>query len=328
MKKSSDEGADLLYTFETEPVVPSVDVQLFVPKPVEKKEVGEIQVNEAIRQMAFFYAKWESVEDRPVQEGDFIMIDLDTMEGDEKKRIFNQVRFEVKPEKMAHWMRHLVLKAKVGDVLEGLSEPDDTATEEEKKEFEPKKVWVHLRKVEKSTLPEMNDEFAQKLGAPTVAAMHELVLGVLTKQVEDKANDDLREQVNHFLVTTYAFDLPKSLIDAEFEHRLNQAKKNPEFEAHLHKISGEEREKIFARIREETTQSLRLFYLSKKIVFDAKISITHQEVQARAVAHRRSNSMGFEAGAQLSKEEFALALSMVFLSKAQDFLLVPDHKSV
>ena len=67
------------------------------------------------------------------------MIDLDTFEGDTAKRVFDEVRFEVKPERMALWMRNLVLNAKEGDVLEGLSEPDDTATEAEKKEFLPRK---------------------------------------------------------------------------------------------------------------------------------------------------------------------------------------------
>ncbi len=321
LKKMSEESAELAFIFETEPSVPSVDPKLFVPRLIEKKEVGEKEVDEAIRQMAFFYAKWDVVEDRPIQEGDFIMIDLDTFEGEETKRVFNEVRFEVQPERMAAWMRNLVLNAKVGDVLEGFSEPDDTATDAEKREFLPKKVRVYIRKVEKAALPEMNDEFAKKVGAPDIAGMHDLVQGVLRKQVEDKFLDDLREQVNHFLVTNYSFDLPRSLIQAEFDHRYARAKENPEFEEHMQKASEENKKKIEGRIREETIQSLRLFYLSKQIVQEAKIPITHQEVNRRAVEHRRKNSMGIESGSSLSKEEYALALSMVFLTKAQDFII-------
>ncbi|HSX13897.1 MAG TPA: trigger factor [Chlamydiales bacterium] len=310
LKKLDDSGATLLFVFETEPTPPTVDPKLFVAKPVERKEVGEKEVNEAIRQMAFFYAKWESIFDRPIQEGDFIMIDLDS----DGKRVFDQVRFEVKPERMAEWMRKLVLNAKVGDVLEGLSEPDETATEEEKKEFLPKKVHITIRKVERAFLPEIDDEFAKKVGASDVAGMRNLVEGVLKKQIEDKANQDLREQVSHFLVTTYLFDLPDSLIRAEFQHRLAQMNQNPEFQ----KMSREEKEKIEARIRNETEQSLRLFYLSKQVVQDAKISITHQEVEQRAVEHHRYQAA---AGENLSKEEYALAVSMVFLSKAQDYII-------
>lgn len=319
---SQDEsGAQLKFVFETEPVVPSVDPKLFVPKPIDQKEVGEVQVNEAIRQMAFFFAKWELVEDRPVQEGDFIVIDLDTIDGDSVQRVFNQVRFEVVPERMANWMRQLVLNAKIGDVVEGVSEPDNGATEEEKREFQPKKVRLSVLKVEKATLPEMDDEFAKKVGAQDVAGMHDMVMGVLKRQVEDKAQNDLREQVNDFLVTTYMFDLPLSLVEAEYKHRYSQGMRNPEFKSHIEKAGKEERKKMEDRIREETDQSLRLFYLSKQIVQDAKIPITHNEVQQRAVEQRRENRMAMESGEQIGKEEFALALSTVFLTKAQDFII-------
>lgn len=324
MKSYEEEGAKLHYMFETEPEVPTVDPKLFTPKPIEKKEVGETEIQEAIRQMAFFYAKWEPVQDRPVEEGDFIVIDLDTLEGDETNRVFDQVRFEVKKERMAQWMRDLVANAKAGDVLEGTSRPDDTASQEEKKEFAPKNVRLHVRVVEKAILPEMDDEFAKKIGAPDVAGMSTLVEGVLKKQVDDKADQDLREQVNHFLVTTYTFDIPKSLMEEEFNHRLNGAMKNPEFEAHMGKASEEEKGKIEARIKDETTHSLRLFYIARKIVQEGKIPVTNEEINHQAVERRRMHPAAQNLGNEISREEYALALSTVFLSKAQDFILSKD----
>lgn len=315
LKGMSDAGADVIFRFETEPVAPSVDPKLFVKKAVESKEVGEKEIDEAIRQMAFFYAKWEDMPEQAVQEGDFIMIDLDTIDG-EPKRVFDQVRFEVKPERMANWMRNLVIGAKTGDVLEGVSEPDENA--DDKEEFSPKKVRVTIRKVERATLPPMDDEFAKKVGANDVAGMRDLVGGILKKQVEDKADSDLREQVNHFLVTRYVFDIPESLVRSEFEHRYSKAKQNPEFLKHIENV--DERKKIEERIKTETEQSLRLFYLSKHIVEEAKLPISHQEVNRRAVEHRKSAP--WETGnAEISKEEYALAVSMVFLSKAQDFVM-------
>ncbi len=330
MKSFEEEGAKLHYMFETEPVAQVVDPTLFTPKPVEKKEVGETEINEAIRQMAFFYAKWEPVQDRPIEEGDFIVIDLDTLEGEETNRVFDQVRFEVKKERMAQWMRELVANAKAGDVLEGTSRPDDTASLDEKKEFAPKKVRLHVRVVEKASLPKMDDEFAKKIGAPDVAGMNTLVEGVLKKQVEDKANQDLREQVNHFLVTTYEFDIPKSLVQEEFKHRLNGAMKNSEFQAHMAKASPEEKEKIEARMKDETTHSLRLFYLSRQIVQEGKIPVTNEEINHRAVEQRKMHPAARNLGNEISREEYALALSTVFLSKAQDFILkraIPDVDS-
>ena len=321
MKSFDEEGAKLHFVFETEPDTPEIDAKKFSQKPIEKKEVGEKEIQEAIRQMAFYYAKWEPVADRPIEEGDFIVIDLDTIDGEEVNRVFDQVRFEVQKERMAQWMRELVKNAKAGDILEGTSYPDDTASEEEKKEFAPKKIRLHVKVVEKATLPEMNDEFAKKVGSPDIASMNTLVERMLKTQVDDKADRDLREQVNHFLVTNYEFDLPKSLVDEEFKHRLNSGMNNPEFKAHMEKASKEEREKIEERIRTETKHSLRLFYLSRKIVQDAKISVTQEEINQRAIEQRKMHPGSQGLGNEISREEFALALSMVFLNKAQDHIL-------
>jgi FKBP-type peptidyl-prolyl cis-trans isomerase (trigger factor) len=262
---------------------------------VAKRLVEDREVDEAIRQASFFYADWKEVKDRAVQEGGFIMIDLDVEENGEKKRVFNRVRFEVRPEKMAVWMRNLVLNAKAGDILEGMSEPDADSGDV----MPPKKVFVHLLHVEEAVLPAIDDVFAKKLGAPSAAALPGLVREVLQKQLDDKAQDDLRESVNEFLVANYVFDLPASLLDAEVEHRVSQQPN----------VAKE-------KLEEEALQSLRLFYLSKQIVADHKIPISHQEVNQQAIKHRPKGS-----GTEIAKEEYALALSMVFLRKAQDFIL-------
>ncbi|MES2273087.1 MAG: trigger factor, partial [Chlamydiota bacterium] len=199
LKGQSEESAELLFSFETEPKIPTPDPKLFSPKPIQRAEVAEKQIDEAVRQMQFFYAKWNLVQDRPIQEGDYIMIDLDTIEGETVQKVFHHVRFEVSSQRMASWMKKLVLSAKSGDVLEGLSEPDDTASPEDLATFKPKKVRVSILKVEEATLPELTDEFAAKVGAADVTQMRESISNLLTKQVEEKAYTELCEQVNDFL---------------------------------------------------------------------------------------------------------------------------------
>jgi trigger factor len=321
VQKVSDDTADLLFSFETEPVVPELHLNRFSVKPVEMKKVGDVELEEAIRQMSFFYAQWRDVEDRPVKEGDFIIIDLDTVEGETVRRVFDQIRFEVVPSRMANWMRKLVLNAKIGDVLEGLSEPDADATDEEKREFQPKTVRLYVRKVEEPLLPEINDEFAKKVGAPDVAGMHDLVKGILVSQVENQAKEETREQVNRFLVSQYVFELPRSLLEAEYQHRFSEAQKNHEFRRDYSRMSDAEKKKVQQQIFNESEKSLRLFYLTKQVVQNEKIPITHKEINERAVAQRKSQAMGSDGEGQISQQEYAFALSLVFLTKVQDFML-------
>lgn len=327
LQKLSDEGAELVFSFETEPSVPSVDPKRFEPKAFERPQVTEKEINEAIQQMQFFFAEWKAVENRPVQEKDYLLIDLDAIEDDETvQRVFTSVRFEVSKERMAEWMQKLVLGANVGDVLEGTSEPDAGATEEEKREFKPKKVRLTILQLEEASLPELNDEFAKKVGAKDVDAMRQLVTDMLNRQLDEKARDTLREQVNDFLIEQYAFEIPQSLTMVEKEHRQRQLFQNPAFRRDWEKMSQEERKSHDEHLTDESTHAVRLFYVSRQIVRNANIGITHKEIQDEAVATLRSHGQQIPVD-QIPKEVYALALSKVILAHAQDYIIRAQKES-
>lgn len=321
LKKQDEEGAELVFTFETEPKVPSVDAQLFTPKPVARAQVSEKEIEEAVRQMQFFYAQWKPVLDRPVQDGDYIMIDLDTVEGEETQRVFHHIRFEVSKERMADWMKKLVQGAKTGDVLEGMSEVDDTATEEEKNTFKPKKVRISLLKVEEAILPAIDEEFAKKVGAKDAAHMRESIAEILNRNADEQAKKEMREQVSDFLIGHYPFELPQSLIDTERKHRHAQQMQDPKLKASWDKMSLEERKKHEAELADEASQAVRLFYLSRQFVNDAKIPVTHKDVQDEAIQLLQSHGNRNIDADRIPKEVYALALSKVILAKAQDAIL-------
>jgi trigger factor len=320
LKNRSEEGFELVFSFETEPQIPEVDASRFTPKSVDRAEVGEKQIEEAIRQMRFFYAQWKLVTDRAIQDGDYIMIDLDTIEGENVQRVFNHIRFEVSKDRMANWMKKLVEGARAGDILNGISEADETATEAEKAEFKPKNVRITILKVEEASLPELDDAFAKKVGASDIAHMRQSITDLLNKQADDKVHNELREQVNDFLIENYLFDLPQSLIETEKKHRLNQLMQDPKFKPDWQKMSSEEKKTLEQKLTHESEQAVRLFYLSRQIVQSAKIPVTHQEVQNEAISIYQSYGRTIQAD-QLPKEIYALALSKVILAKAQDFVM-------
>ena len=134
VKDKSKEKAVLAFSFETEPTVPVIDAKKFKPKKVAKPKVGTKQVDEAIRQIQFYHAKW-TTEDRAVKEGDYIIIDLENMEEKPPLMVFEETRFEVSKEQMADWMRKLVIGMKPQETKEGTSVADKDASEKEKKEF-------------------------------------------------------------------------------------------------------------------------------------------------------------------------------------------------
>lgn len=318
IKVESETQLELVFRFETEPTVPSVDISLFNVEPVKVMEVEEKHIDEAIRQMAFFHAEWKTIEDRPVQEGDFVIIDVETLEGDKWEKVFNQVRFEVIPEKMAAWMRRLLIGQLMGAVTEGMSEPDADASEQDKIEFKPKQARVRLLKVETAALPPIDDAFAQQVGAENVAAMRNLVADVLRRQVSEQKEQKIRAQVNAFLMKTYDFDLPSSLVQSEEEHRWQEILRDPQAKKAWENMSEEEKSKRREDVRLDAKASLRLFYLARQIVRDAKLPVTQQEIQDKAISLHQSMHRETE---EIAKEEYAVAFSNVLLTKAQDFVM-------
>lgn len=323
---SLENGAKVIFTYETDPEVPAVDPKAFKLKAGKKAPVTDKEVDEAIRQLRFFYAKWNEA-DRPVQEGDFIIIDLDSLETDPPARVFSDTRFEVSDAGMAQWMKNLVIGAKALESLKGISKPDHNAGDEEKEKFEPKKVLVTIKKIEEATLPELNDELAKKIGASTVEQMKQSVKNMLIQKAEAAHNQENRKQVSEFLLNTCKFEIPESLIKTEVEYKRNSYLQNPEFKKKYDKMSDQDRENFESEVQKHSEQALRIFYISKKIVSDFDIKISDEEIMRRAV-----NILYKETGKKIEpkdipKDIYALAFSGLVLMKAEDYILDQSLKT-
>jgi len=323
---SLEKGANISFSYETEPEVPTIDPKAFKLEEEEKAVVSQKEVDEAIRQVRFFYATWKEV-DRPIKEGDYIIIDLDSLEEEKPQRIFNDTRFEVSDKGMTKWMQKLVLGAKKGDALKSISKPDAKPSKKEKEEFEERKVLVTIKKIEEATLPEIDDEFAKKIGANTTKEMSESIKKMLIQQAETTHNQENRQKVSKFLLDTYKFDVPDSLIKTEIEYRRNTYLKNPEFSKKYPKMNEKEKAAFEEEILKYSEAAIRIFYISKKIVGDFKIQITDDEIKQEAL-----NILYRETGKKLdpkniSKDIYALALSKLVLIKAEDYLLDQTSKT-
>ena len=184
MKNHSENGALLTLKFETEPVIPLVDPKEFVVKSVPRPLVNEDKINETIRQIQLFFAKWEHVDGRPVQEGDFVLLDVEVIEKNPATPLFSNTRFEVVEKSMSKWMFDLVLGKHVGESLEGISVPDETATKEEKEELKPKKVRVKINSIDVPTIPSLDDNLFNMLGVSSFEQLKERVTALLNKQAD------------------------------------------------------------------------------------------------------------------------------------------------
>ena len=241
LKSHSQSGALLTISLETEPKVPRIDAKQLQLKPVKRPEVNEDKINETIRQIQLFFANWQHVHDRPVQEGDFVLLDVDVIEDHPPTPLFSHTRFEVAEKSMAKWMRDLVLGKNTGDSMEGTSVPDADASKEDKEELKPKKVRVSIKSIDTATLPDLTDEFVQKLGASSIDDMRTKITNLLNTQADAHVLEAQREQVNEFLLTQFPFDLPATLIEKETQFRFRQLLQDKDFTSYWERQNGEEK---------------------------------------------------------------------------------------
>ncbi|MBS0605004.1 MAG: trigger factor [Verrucomicrobia bacterium] len=323
MKSHSPSGALLILTFETEPKVPHVDPKQMQLKAIKRPEVNEDKINETIRQVQLFFANWHHVHDRPVQEGDFVLLDVDVIEETPSTPLFSNTRFEVTEKSMAQWMRELVMGKKAGDSMEGTSVPDQDASAEDKEGLTPKKVRVTIKAIDTATLPALDDDFVKKLGVSTVAEMKTNITDLLNKQADAHVLEAQRELASEFLLTQYPFDLPATLIEKETQFRFRQLLQDADFQKYWESLSAEERTKTIKTVYEQSEKAVRMFYLCRQIVADAKIRIDASDIPPPSSSSLEMllNPQKMFHHQRNPEIEHAEAFSRLVLEKAEDFVI-------
>lgn len=279
MHTHSREGAHVTLSFETVPQVPEIDPAQFVLKEVEYPHVSSERVAEAIRQTQFFFATWTSIANRPVQEGDYLLLDVENIETTPPSSVFVNTRFEVSDLHMAKWMKDLVLGKQSGESIEGLSFPDPDLPEEKKAEFQPRRVRVSIKAIQQVELPPIDEQFVKQLGLQKVEELEPRVSAILTQMAENHVKQQQRQQVTDFLLTIQ-FELPRSVIEKEAQFRLEQMMKEEGFRKKWEVSSETERRSCISQVLGEADRAIRIFYLCRALILKEKLSITAKDLHA------------------------------------------------
>jgi trigger factor len=321
------EDGKLVFNYETEPLVPKVDIKNFNLKPIQKKEISNEDIDDMIQQVRFFYATWKDVQDKPIKLNDYIIVDLEDLTKEPAELIFANTRLEVTEKNMAKWMLEAVVGKNLNDKIETESYPDETLSESEKKDFSTKRVRVTIKKIEEATLPELTDDFAKKVGAANMEELKKSIHKMLEQKMEDKELIEKRKQVNSFLLNNYAtFDLPKSLMTSECKHRMDDILKNPASKKEFEEMPEDQKKKQETSIAKDACNALFLFYISKTIAREANIPITFKDAQDEAVAMLHSSGIDNPDKNSISDNVMALAFSRILLAKVQDYILAQTTK--
>ena len=327
-KESND--PTYVFNFESEPAIPKIQHELFKLKTIDTPAVDEKKVQEEIDHVRGFYANWEQIEDRAVELGDFITLDIDDMDTDTPTQVFNGARFEVTEEKMAPWMRDLVIGKNKGEESIGVSKPDATATEEDQKNFKEKKVRITIISIEKSNLPAIDEDLAKKVGAKSLDDMKAKLKFLIESKEQRARMNELRLDIEQQMIHQIIFEIPGTLLEKEANHRMTQLFNNANFKKKWeNELTDEQKEEKKNEVKEKSTQALRLFYLSRDIVNTNKISVGESDMAESFdsildMIYGDQNKLQYKS---MPEEEKQMALTQVMMHKAQDHVIHEIEKA-
>ncbi len=338
---SNEKGSEFAIQFEANPVVPHIDPQEISLKSTPQKAITDKDVDDAIQEVRLYHAEWKEVSDRPVQEGDFVNLDIDSLE-EGGGELCKDTRFEVKEGKMGTWMRNVLIGQQVQNSVEGVSEeePETCAScgteghehhhHHHNPDFKPTKCKITIKTIFETKLPELDDLLAKKVGLKEIGDLRPRVKEDLERQSREAARSYLRRQLRQKLLDKYPFDLPASLIEGNKElieyqvaERLKQLQqsdaKEEEIESH--------RQELENAVKKDLEDSYRFSLIEQKIAREQNFQVAQDELMRELM---RQTYMGQEESiinTKMEPEEIRQRLTSYILTrKASDYLL--DHAHI
>lgn len=282
IKASKDEASEVSFQLECFPNVPEVDIKQIKVHQVDPEPVAEEAINQEIETVRLHKATWEPVEGRSAEEGDYIDLTIISLDPP-TSTLCENARFILQKDKMSAWMYHLVLGMNIGDTVEGTSEKDPNM-EDPDNSFVPTRCSIKLEGIFKPILPELNDEFAKKLGADSLEDLNEKVKTRISRVNHRNAMKAMEGQVIEQLLTHYQFDIP--LKECELE-------RNAQYERLKNKLESSEgspadKVRMIQEVERYTSSlpnNYRLYFMARQIAKNNNIRITEKELTDEITHH-------------------------------------------
>ena len=146
-------------------------------------------------------------------------------------------------------------------------------------------VLVH--EVAKQKKAEVNDELAKMLGLESLAKLTEVVRGQISGQYEHQASHKVKRQLLDTLNEQHKFELPKGMVEQEFENIWNQFNEDLKKQSRTFEDENTTEKKARQEYKELAERRVRLGLILGKIGEQAKIEVTEEELQTAILEQSR-----------------------------------------
>lgn len=272
---SRENGSHYTIEFEASPNVPSINLDEISLNPINRSTISQEDIDQSIENLRLYHAQWTMVTDRPVQDNDYVDLDIDRID-DPAGNICRNTRFSVANGRMANWMRNLILGLNPNESAEGMSEKEVDGTAN----FQPTLCKIIVKAIHEAALPETDDNFAKKLGVPTFEELKVKVVQDLNRRADEEAKEQLFQQIDDSLLEKYQFEIPVSLVQSDKEKRIAEKINWLKHQKAPTHVINQQVEEMEQSVPNEIERTYRLLFLIFKFAREHNITVSEDEILA------------------------------------------------
>ena len=217
------EGKPLKFTaaFETVPAFDPGDLSTITVRQLSS-DVADTAVDEMLQRLRERAAKFETIEGRPVADGDAAVLDLTRTGPDGQVDQHDEVTIQLgAPGNPPGFDANLVGLAIGNSKTFSVHFPEDYGVAELASTDQSYAVTV--KGIRQRVLPELDDEFAKDIGAfESLAALRDRVRNDLEEEAREQATRAVRSDLFRQLAGRIPFELPASLVEREMDRRVEE----------------------------------------------------------------------------------------------------------
>ena len=139
---------------------------------------------------------------------------------------------------------------------------------------------VKLHEIREEILPEIDDEFAKKLGQyETLDDLKNAITNNLNEGYQKRVEQELNEQIFKGLIEKTEFELPESMVEYELNNIVDEIEKTLKYYNRSMEEQGLTKEMLAEKHRETAEKKVRRHLILDKIIDQEKMELSDQELE-------------------------------------------------
>ena len=278
---------DKVVLVATVPVKPDVKIETYKGIKIKKVEytVTDADVERDIENARDRIAEKVDVTDRAAKDGDTVNIDFVGKADGEEFEGGSAEKYDLTLGSGAFipGFEEQVVGMKLGETKDiNVTFPEDYQAESLK--GKPAVFTVTLHKITGKKLPELNDEFAKKMGSDSVDAYREKVRQRLVESAKSKSRNETEYNILSEIAKGATADIPDAMIEAQEDYSLRNMEYNLMYQGiklddYLSYI-GSTRAEYKKNFEEEARSTVLQQLILEKVMKLENITATEQEIDA------------------------------------------------